>query len=102
MTAISQNAAWLWVSLFRNPKNTLSFGGEGAEMEITSECRAALDELITIGAVTKNDRPDDQWRGREHYKSTEMDLTVAAKETGINPFSKEDDLAMFSRKDGAA
>jgi hypothetical protein len=95
--AISKDAAWLWISLFRGPKNTLNFGGDHAEMEITQEARAALNELLEIGAVTHAE-PDDQWPGREYYKSTGMDLRKPAQATGINPFSQEDALVIFRRK----
>lgn len=78
---VSDNAIKLWSCYFLTPGNTLRFGGDHAEMEITPMARAALDELLAAGAVEPV-QPDNQWPGREHYGATEMDLRPVAVERG--------------------
>lgn len=78
---LSDDAIKLWGCYFRGPRNTLRFGGDHAEMEITPKARAALTELLEVGAAEPI-KPDDQWPGREHYGSTGMDLTEIALERG--------------------
>lgn len=78
---LSDNALRLWGCYFLTAGNTLQFGGDGAEMEITPEARTALDELLAVGAV-KPIPADDSWPGREHYGATEIDLRGVAIERG--------------------
>ncbi|MEO1108292.1 MAG: hypothetical protein AAFX90_10250 [Pseudomonadota bacterium] len=78
---LSDNAVKFWACFFLTGGNTLRFGGDHAEMEITPWARDALNELIKVGAV-KTIEPDDQWPGREHYGSTGMGLRPLAVERG--------------------
>lgn len=87
---LSDEALILWFSFFLSPKSTLRFGGDGAKMEITPEARAALDELITFGAV-QTVEPDDQIPNREHYGGTDVDLREEfASRPHLNPFTGDD------------
>lgn len=96
MTRVSDNALRVWFSFFFNPNSTLRFGGDHAEMEITEDGRAALDELIAIGAV-KDVEPGDQWPGREHYGSTGIDLRPMLQKRGLNLW-EDSGLVLFRKK----
>lgn len=98
---LTDNAMRLWMAHFFNPKSTLRFGGEGAQMEITQEARSALNELLEAGAV-KPVEPDDQWPGREHYGGTDVDLRQELEQRPhLNPFKDTRRLVTFRRKDMA-
>ena len=95
--SISDNGLRLWMCYFLNPGNTLRFGGDHAEMEITARARAALNELIAAGAV-KEIEANDQYPNREHYGGTEVDLRQQLKASGINPFDDSDPFVTFRKK----
>ncbi len=78
---LSDDALRLWGCYFLTKGNTLRFGGDHAEMEITAEARNALRELIEVGAVEAIE-PNDQWPGREHYGSAGIDLRPVTVERG--------------------
>ena len=95
---LSDNALRLWAGYFLNPKSTLRFGGEGAEMEITPEARAALDELLAVGAVRPVE-PDSVWPGREHYGSGEVLLHEELKaRPRLHPFVDRTEFVSFRKK----
>lgn len=97
---LSDDAMQVWMAFFLNPKSTLRFGGDHAEMEITPEARLALDELITIGAV-KPVESDDQWPGREHYGSGNVSLRKELqKRPHLYPFTREESIVVFRKKEG--
>jgi hypothetical protein len=105
-SSLSDEAIKLWHCYFRGRKNTLRFGGDHAQMEITPLARKALTELLEVGAVEPIE-PDDQWPGREHYGATEMDLTALSLERGGGTHEKafrwltEGDFVTFKKKPGA-
>lgn len=72
LNQLSDDSLRLWLAYFMMPRNTLSFGGEGAKMAITPRARAALDELIEAGCVEIAD-PDCSTLGREMYRSGAAD-----------------------------
>ncbi len=88
----------MWMAYFLNPKSTLRFGGDHAEMEITPEAREALNELIEVGAV-QTVEPDDQWPGREHYGGTEVNLgEELQRRPHLNPFEDKERFVTFRKK----
>jgi hypothetical protein len=99
LSKLSDNAIQLWMAFFLNPKSTLSFGGDQSVMEITPEARAALDELLNVGAAEPRE-PDDQWPGREYYKGGPTDLhDEIRRRPYLNPFSVTESLMMFRAKE---
>ncbi len=98
---LSDNAVRLWMSHFVNPKSTLSFGGDGARMEITAEARDALNELLACGAA-KAIPPLDAWPNREHYGGGDTCLRdVLADRPHLNPFKDEVRFVTFRKKEAA-
>jgi hypothetical protein len=94
---LSDNAMRFWLACFMNPKSTLSFGGDHAEMAITPEARAALDELLAAGAV-KPIPPTDQWPGREYYGAGSLDLRPELRSRPhLNPFEDTDRMILFAK-----
>lgn len=91
--SLSQKAIVFGIGLLRGPKSRLSFGGEGAEMRITEQGRAALDELLEAGYAEPAE-PDTQIPGREYYRGTEKPWPE-----GFNPFAVDeiDDWVSFER-----
>ena len=65
-----------------SPNSKLSFGGDGAEYEITPRARVALDLLLANGFAKKID-PDDQIPNREAYKGA-GDLSPHVKSLDIS------------------
>lgn len=100
---LSDDALRLWGCYFQHAKNTLRFGGDGAEMEITPMARAALNELLDMGVVVPTD-PDDSWPNREHYKSAGIDLLSVLIErsggTALEAFKwlTEQEFIIFQKK----
>lgn len=95
---ISRDAIIFGMGYLRGPKSKLSFGGAGAEMQITDRARSALNELLAAG-LAEPCEPYDQWPGREHYQGRGDGVVVAAKEMGYNPFTipPEDEWPCFVR-----
>ncbi len=98
--ALSEDALMMWVGFFRSPGSTLRFGGDHADMEITEEGRAALNELLEVGAAQPTD-PDDQWPGREHYASCGLDLSQEFISRDLDPFSPSKVSTVFRKKPSA-
>lgn len=101
---LSDDGLRFWGAYFLTSRNTLRFGGDHAEMEITTQAHAALDELLEVGAV-KTIPADDQWPGREYYGATTIDLRDEVKKRGgKNPFEwmMEDGFVSFKKKAEAA
>ena len=95
---LSDNAIRLWLAHFLGPRNTLRFGGDFAQMEITPEGRDALDELIAADAVRPIE-PDDSHPNREHYGSGPVDLRDELKaRPHLNPFADAGSFVTFRRK----
>ncbi|ETD89937.1 hypothetical protein U713_07385 [Rhodobacter capsulatus YW2] len=84
VTHLTDDAIIFAMAYLSGPNAQLSFGGDGAEMEITPRARAALDCLLENGAAEKA-TPTDQWHGREHYRGV-VQIWPIAKERGLNPF----------------
>jgi hypothetical protein len=98
---LSDDAIRIWLAHFMNPKSTLRFGGDHAQMEITPRAREALDQLIEVGAV-ETIPADDQQPNREHYGSTGMDLRDQLRQREhLNPFKDTEDFVSFRKKDDA-
>lgn len=97
MKDLSDNALRFWMACFLNPKSTLAFGGDHAQMAITPDARGALDELLAVGAV-KPIPPTDQWPGREYFGSGGLDLRSELRSRPhINPFEDTDKMVLFSK-----
>jgi len=101
MSDLTDTALRVWAAHFLTPGNTLTFGGDGAEMEITPEARAGLDELVAHGAV-KRAAADCQVHGREKYQATEVDLRdeIIWRAAGTNLFEwlADSDLGLFRKR----
>ena len=82
------------------PKATLSFGGQGAKMEITPRARAALNCLISNG-FAEAAPPSDQIEGREHYRGLQA-LGPEVKAAQVDPFDRANDWPTFVKKGDAA
>ena len=85
---VTKDAIIFGLAYLNGPKAKLSFGGEGATMEITPRARDALNCLISNG-YAETSKPDDQIKGREHYRCAKNDLGLLAKAEQIDPFSME-------------
>lgn len=74
MTAsdLSDRALRLWLACF-SCGATLRFGGDGAASQLTQPSRAALNELLEVGAVDPIDA-DCSRPNREHYGAGRVDL----------------------------
>lgn len=98
MAELSKDALIFGLGYLRGPKSKLSFGGEGANMEITPRARAALDELIAAG-YAEPAKPNDQIVGREYFQGVakEPELGPLAQAAGLHPFSEERRWASFSK-----
>ncbi|MFG6082880.1 hypothetical protein ACEUZ9_004112 [Paracoccus litorisediminis] len=96
---LSKDALIFGLGFLRFPKSKLSFGGEGAKMEITERARAALDELLASGYAVSADA-DTSIPGREYYRGTtqEPSLGHLAQEAGLNPFDPGKDWEAFRKK----
>lgn len=94
---LTTDAIIFGLGFLNGPKAKLSFGGAGAEYEITPRARAALDCLIDHGyaVAVQNTTGID---GREIYVGT-VALGPVAKEAGIYPFSAQVDWPCFVKKD---
>lgn len=84
---LSEDALTFGMAYLNGQKKKLSFGGEGAEMQITKRARAALNELLEAGLCVKA-LPDDQIKGREHYQGAES-IGPIAKTCGLDPFDEK-------------
>lgn len=93
---ISRDALILGFGFLSSPKATMSFGGEGAEKEITPRARRALNELLAKGYAEKA-KPYDQIPGREHYRGTNKDFRDAGRYYQYNPFQAELEFTLFRR-----
>lgn len=96
---ISMDALILWASYFLMGKSKLQFGGDGAENQITDRARAALNELLKVGAV-KRAEPDSVWYNREYYSSTDMSLReefVKRAGTDLFEFIEKNSYEMFEK-----
>lgn len=87
---LSTDAIIFGLAYLNGPRCKLSFGGEGAVMEITPRARGALIELLFAGYAEAT-KADDQTLGRENYRGTLADphLGALAKEAGIDPLNVE-------------
>lgn len=96
---LSTDALIFGLGYLNGPKAKLSFGGEGAKMEITPRARAALNELLAAGYAEVT-APDDQIPGREHYRGTNVDphLGELARAAKLNPFDPDYKWTTFARK----
>lgn len=97
---LSNDAIIFGLGYLRGPKNKLSFGGEGAKMQITPRARDALNELLAAG-YAEIVPADDQIQNREHYRGTsaEPHLGALAKAAGIDVFGGGNDWPTFTRAD---
>lgn len=98
---LSNHALCFWFAYFLTPRNTLRFGGDGSEMEISSEGRAALNELLASGHA-RFVPADDSIPNREHYGATEGCLREVIKSrSGDSPFDwvKQHNFTIFQRKE---
>lgn len=102
--SLSDHALLVWFGYFLTPKHTLSFGGEAAEMAITPECRAALNELVEFGAVRPVGAKAGDPVGRERFGATTTCLRDEIKKrSGNDPFdwAQKNDFVNFAKKDAA-
>ena len=88
------------LACLNGPKSTLSFGGDGAQMEITPRARAALNCLINDGFAEPMP-PTDQINGREYYRGLRS-LGPEAMAARIDPFGRENAWPTFVKIGGAA
>jgi hypothetical protein len=91
---LSRDALTFWMAYFLSKGNCLEFGGEQSKGEITDKGRAALEELVRIGAV-ENATPAGNWRGRELFKSTGLDLRNECKARDMHPSDNTELFVMF-------
>jgi len=94
--ALSHDAVVFGMAYLNGGSSKLSFGGDGAIMEITPRARAALNELLDNGFAIETD-PIDQIKGREYYCGAGW-LGKVAREIGFDPFSQENDWPTFVKK----
>jgi hypothetical protein len=89
------------------PHAKMQFGGKGALMEITTEAREDLTELLARGYVEEAE-PNTSWEGREYYSGTKAGQTalahwaMSAPYEGFNIFSQPEQPACFIKKGGQA
>jgi len=100
MSALTIDAMIFGLAYLNGPKSTLSFGGEGAEMEITPRAREALNCLINCGFAETMPKTD-QIIGREFYRGLRS-LGPEAKAAGIDPFDRKNAWPTFVAKGGDA
>lgn len=93
---LSDDALVFGLGHLNGPKQSLSFGGDGAMMAITPRARDALNELIAAG-YAKVAEPTDQIPNREFYRGTDIEphLGAVAKERGFNLFDEAHTWATF-------
>ena len=96
---LTNDAIIFGLAYLSGPKSKLSFGGEGAVMQITPRARAALNCLINGGFVTTAD-PSDRIVGREHYQGVRP-VGPEARAAGIDPFSEEHRWPTFVKSESA-
>lgn len=97
---LSKDAVIFAFGYLNGARAKLSFGGEGASMQITSRARAALDELIAAG-YAEAARPENSVSGREFYRGVDRvpHVGALAREIGFNPFlaDPEDRFPTFEK-----
>lgn len=96
--ALSQDAIIFGLGYLNGPKCKLSFGGDGAAMEITRRGREALNELLAAG-YAETAASDDQIQNREHYCGTilEPHLGEIAQSMGLDPFDSAHSWTSFTK-----
>lgn len=102
---LSKDAIILGFAQLRDPRHSMTFGGEGTEYELHPRTRAALNELLEAGYAEPT-QPEDQVPGREAYRGTDKDPFIGklVQEAGIDPFNMggDDDWPLFTRIGAAA
>lgn len=100
---LSEDAIIFGFAYLSHSKHKLSFGGEGATMEITPRARAALNELLAAG-YAEPAKADDQIRGREHYQGTDKEPRIMRQmqQAGINLFEDIERWDSFTQIKGEA
>ena len=97
---LTNDAIIFGLAFLNGPKATLSFGGEGAKLEITPRARDALNCLLN-GGFAEVAEPLDHIKGREHYRGKGA-IGPEARAAGINLFDPENCWPTFLPKGGEA